>query len=56
MIAVALAPAADRAAATAAAEALFDRLGALLATLAPPRPAVPQPAFGWRALCTRMPG
>lgn len=53
MIALALAPAADR---TAAAEALFDRLGALLATLAAPRPAVPQPAFGWQALCARVPG
>lgn len=38
------------------ADALFDRLGALLATLVGPRPPVPKPAFGWQALCARMPG
>ena len=41
---------------TRQAEALFDRLSALLATLVPARPGVPQPAFGWAALCSRIPG
>ena len=38
------------------AEAMFDRLGELLATLVPSRAGVPKPAFGWAALCSRIPG
>lgn len=40
----------------AAAEALFDRLSALLAEIAPPSPPVPRPTCGWQALCARIPG
>lgn len=42
-----MAPLNDR----AAADAMFDRLDALLRQLA-----IPKPAFGWAALCARMPG